>query len=146
MAGSLRCLITADTAVRVRGSSPDGSGCVEEVTPFILSPTMTKISILYPNKQGSRFDMHYYVDVHMPMSIELLSTHPGFRGVSVESGVAGAMPGTEAAYVAMCHFAFDSAEDFLAAFMPHAAQLQGDMPNYTDIEPVIQINEVLISL
>lgn len=36
-------------------------------------------------------------------------------------------------------------QNFMAAFTPHAAVLQGDMPNYTDIEPVIQINEVLIS-
>jgi len=39
---------------------------------------------------------------------------------------------------------FTSAEDFMAAFMLHAEVLQGDMPNYTDIEPVIQISEVLI--
>jgi hypothetical protein len=45
----------------------------------------------------------------------------------------------------MCHFLFDTVEDFLAAFMPNAQVLQGDMPNYTDIEPVIQFNEVLIS-
>jgi len=45
----------------------------------------------------------------------------------------------------MCHFAFRSVDDFVAAFMPHAAELQGDMPNYTDIEPVIQFNEVLIA-
>jgi uncharacterized protein (TIGR02118 family) len=106
---------------------------------------MTKISILYPNNKGARFDMRYYVETHMPLSIELLSIHPGFKGVSVEHGVGGAEPGTDAAYIAMCHFLFDSIEDFMAAFVPHAAQLQGDMPNYTDIKPVIQFNEVLIS-
>jgi uncharacterized protein (TIGR02118 family) len=81
----------------------------------------------------------------MPLSIELLSTHPGFRGVSVERGLGGAVEGTAAAYVAMCHFLFDSVDNFMAAFTPHAAVLQGDMPNYTNIEPVIQVNEVLIS-
>jgi uncharacterized protein (TIGR02118 family) len=81
----------------------------------------------------------------MPVSIELLSAHPGFKGVSVERGISGALPGTNAAYVAMCHFLFNSADEFLEAFMPHAATLQGDMPNYTDIEPTIQFNEVLIS-
>lgn len=106
---------------------------------------MTKISILYPNNKGVRFDLRYYIDKHMPMSIELLSAHPGFRGVSVEHGLGGAVPGADAAFIAMCHFMFDSAENFMAAFMPHAAALQGDMPNYTDIEPVIQVNEVLIS-
>ena len=106
---------------------------------------MTKISILYPNKKGSRFDIHYYTGTHMPLSIELLRTHPGFKGVSVERGLSGSEPGTDATYVAMCHFLFDSIGDFMAAFMPHAARLQGDMPNYTDIKPVIQFSEVLIS-
>jgi len=107
---------------------------------------MIKISILYPNTPDSRFDMRYYVDKHMPMSIELLSTHPGFKGVTVEHGISGAIPGSEPAYIAMCHFLFDSPEDFMATFTPHAAALQGDMPNYTTIEPVIQFNEVVISV
>lgn len=106
---------------------------------------MIKISILYPNNPSARFDMGYYIDTHMPLSIRLLSAHSGFKGVSVERGLGGAVPGTDAAYIAMCHFLFDSAEYFMAAFTPHAAVLQGDMPNYTDIEPIIQISEVLIS-
>ncbi len=106
---------------------------------------MTKISILYLNREGSRFDMNYYLQTHMPMSIERLSSAKGFRGVSVERGVSGAVPGSAPAYIAMCHFLFDSIEDFLAAFTPHTAVLQGDMPNYTDVEPTIQVNEVAIS-
>jgi uncharacterized protein (TIGR02118 family) len=106
---------------------------------------MVKISILYPNKPGARFDFSYYTQTHMPRSIELLSAHPGFRGVSVERGVGGPAPGSDPAYVAMCHFRFSSAEAFLEAFVPNAPELQSDMPNYTDIEPLIQINEVLLS-
>lgn len=106
---------------------------------------MIRISILYPNKQDSRFGVAYYAQTHMPMSIRLLSAHPGFKGVSVEHGLGGAVPGSAPSYIAMCHYLFESVDDFLAAFMPHAAALQGDMPNYTDIEPLIQFNEVLIS-
>lgn len=106
---------------------------------------MIRISILYPNSEGARFDLRYYVETHMPMSIKLLGAHAGFKGVSVEQGLGGPVPGSAPAYIAMCHFLFNSIEDFLAAFMPNAATLQGDMPNYTDIEPVIQFNEVLIS-
>jgi len=29
--------------------------------------------------------------------------------------------------------------------MPHYVELQGDIPNYTDIEPVVQISEIRIS-
>jgi uncharacterized protein (TIGR02118 family) len=106
---------------------------------------MIRISILYPNNEGSRFDVSYYVETHMHMSIRLLSAYPGFKGVSVEHGLSGVFPGSKPTYTAMCHFLFDSVEDFLAAFMPNAEVLQSDMPNYTDIEPVIQFNEVLIS-
>ena len=89
--------------------------------------------------------MRYYIDAHMPVSIGLLSVHPGFKGVSVERGLSGAEPGSVATYIAMCHFLFDSVESFMAAFAPHAHELQGDIPNYTDIPPVIQVSEVLIS-
>lgn len=106
---------------------------------------MIKVSILYPNNKGARFDLRYYIETHMPTSIARLSAHPGFRGVSVEHGLGGGIRGTDAAYIAMCHFQFDSVENFMAAFTPHAAALRGDMPNYTDIEPVIQVNDVLIS-
>ena len=106
---------------------------------------MTKISILYLNNKGARFDVRYYVETHMPLSVELLCAHPGFKGVSVERGVGGADPGSDPVYVVMCHFLFDSVEYFLAAFMPHAARLQGDMPNFTDIKPVIQFNEVVFA-
>ena len=106
---------------------------------------MVKISILYPNGEGRRFDMDYYLNQHMPLSIELLSAYPGYQGVSVERGLGGGAPDTPPAYVAMCHYLFDSAESFLAAFLPNAPVLQGDMPHYTDIESVIQFSEVAIS-
>jgi uncharacterized protein (TIGR02118 family) len=105
---------------------------------------MVMISILYPNKHGSKFDQEYYINTHMPMSIERLSMHAGFRGVSVVRGMGGGMPDSEPVYVAMCQYLFDSFEDFLAAFNPHAAFLQGDMVNYTDSEPIIQISAVEI--
>jgi len=65
---------------------------------------MIKVSIFYPRKEGGQFDMDYYLETHMPMSIERLCVHPGFRGVSVERGLDGAVPGTDATYVSMCHF------------------------------------------
>lgn len=106
---------------------------------------MIRISILYPNTEPSHFNFEYYVNTHMPRSIELLGLHPGFKGVFVEKGLSGGTADSPPAYAAMCHFLFDSAEDFMAAFMPHASELQGDIPNYTDVSPTIQISQVLIS-
>lgn len=107
---------------------------------------MIKISILYPNKPDSFFNLDYYIKIHMPMSINLLSQHDGFKGVTVEHVLDTNIDGVQSAYIAMCHFSFVSISDFLAAFSPNAEILQRDMANYTNIEPIIQFNEVLISI
>jgi len=99
-----------------------------------------KVSIFYPKKPGSRFDFDYYLKVHMPRAAELLS--PAARQVSVEIGVAGATSEAPPAFWAIAGFTCDSVEAFTRAFLPHAAELQGDIPNYTDIEAVIQISEL----
>jgi uncharacterized protein (TIGR02118 family) len=106
---------------------------------------MIKFSVLYPNTPGVRFDMDYYLQKHMPMAIGFLSTHPGYQGVSVERGVSGEGPGTDASYIAMCHFLFDKPESFMEAFGPHVAELQADIPVYTDAVPVVQMSEVLLA-
>ena len=103
---------------------------------------MVKISIMYPHADAASFDMEYYLNTHMPMSISRLGAHPGFRGVSVERGIAAPQSGLPPAYVALCHFLFTSVEDFVAAFMPNAEALQADIPRYTNIAPVIQFSEV----
>jgi uncharacterized protein (TIGR02118 family) len=101
---------------------------------------MIKVNIFYPNQEGGRFDLEYYLTTHMPMAIEKLGS--SLKGVSIEHGVSGTQPGTQPAYVVMCNYTFDSVEAFLAAFIPHAQALQGDIPNYTDIEPAIQFSEI----
>jgi len=35
-------------------------------------------------------------------------------------------------------------EAFQAAFGPHAKEIMADIPNYTSVQPVIQISEVKI--
>jgi len=106
---------------------------------------MVKISILYPHSADSTFDMEYYLRTHMPMSLERLRTHPGFIALSVERGVETPQSGAPPVYVAMCQYTFTTAEDFVAAFMPHAAVLQADIANYTNIAPVIQFSVVEIA-
>ena len=101
---------------------------------------MIKVSILYPGNPGTRFDVDYYLRFHMPMAARLLGS--AVMAVSVEIGVSGAMPGQPAPFAAIAGFTCESIEAFTAAFMPVAGQLQGDIPNYTDIDPVIQVSEI----
>ena len=62
----------------------------------------------------------------------------------MEQGLSGVEPGSPATYVAMAHLLFDSVEAFQSAFGPHAEAIMADIPNYTDIQPTIQISEVKI--
>ena len=103
---------------------------------------MIKVSVLYPNNEGSKFDMDYFCNSHFPMVQEKLGA--ALKGVSVEQGLGGAEPGSRATYVAMGHLLFDSVDAFQSAFGPHAEAIMGDIPNYTDVEPTIQVSEVKI--
>jgi uncharacterized protein (TIGR02118 family) len=105
---------------------------------------MPKISFLYPNKHGAKFDMDYYLGTHMPLAIHLMSRQPGFRTVLVERGVKDIGDNADVAYLALCHYTFDSVKDFNLAYAANASRLKADMPNFTDIQPLIQINEVVI--
>jgi len=101
---------------------------------------MIRVSVHYPKKPGSRFDFEYYTKVHMPRSAELLA--PAVRTVSAEIGISGAEPGAPPAFWAIAGFTCESIEAFTQAFLPHAAELQGDIPNYTDVEPIIQVSQL----
>jgi uncharacterized protein (TIGR02118 family) len=103
---------------------------------------MIRISILYPNIENGRFDKDYYLNIHMPLSIE--KQGEALKGISVEIGINGGNPETKPPYVAMCHLLYDSIESFWTAFTPHAELLTGDMINYTDIQPLYQVSEVSI--
>ena len=101
---------------------------------------MIKASVLYPSKPGSRFDVDYYLTVHMPMAARLLGA--AVKEISIEIGIGGGAPGESAPYAAIVGFTCDSVDTFMAAFMPVAGQLRGDIPNYTDIEPVVQFSDI----
>jgi uncharacterized protein (TIGR02118 family) len=99
---------------------------------------MVKVSILYPNKPGSRFDVEYYLNTHMPMASRLLE--PALKAVQVEIGASGVI----APFAAIVGFTCESYKDFSDAFLPSAAELQRDIANYTDITPIIQVSEIRI--
>ena len=101
---------------------------------------MIIVSVLYPNEEGKTFDMTYLCDKHVPMVRQLLGS--SCINAAVQQGIAGGTPGSKATYVAMVHLYFDKVEDFVSSFTPHANIIMGDIPNYTDTTPIIQISDV----
>jgi uncharacterized protein (TIGR02118 family) len=103
---------------------------------------MIKVTVLYPNGSGAKFDMNYYVTRHMPLVRDRCA--PECRSIAAESGVGGGAPGSPAPYIAVGHLTFDSVAAFQKAFTPHMAEIMGDIPNYTNTSPVIQISEITL--
>lgn len=103
---------------------------------------MIKVSVMYPNTPGAKFNHDYYRDQHMPMVKAKMGA--ALKSYTVDKGLAGGAPGAAATYVAMCHLFCDSVETFQAGFGPHAKAIMADVPNYTDIAPVMQISEVVV--
>jgi uncharacterized protein (TIGR02118 family) len=102
---------------------------------------MIKVSVMYPHAPGARFDHDYYRDMHMP----LLKARMGesCRYYTIDRGLAGGAPSSTPAFVAMCHVYCDSVDAFQAGFGPHAAEIMADVLNYTDLQPLLQISEVV---
>ena len=101
---------------------------------------MVKVSVLYPHKDGAKFDMNYYLTKHMPLVRQTLGA--ALKGVSVEQGIAGGSPNSPAPFVALGHLLFDGVADVESALGSHGAELMADVPNFTNIEPTLQISEV----
>jgi len=103
---------------------------------------MIKVSVMYPSAPGARFDHVYYRDKHMPLVKARMGD--ALKFYTVDKGLAGGAPGSPATYAAAGHLHCDTVESFQAAFGPHTAEIMGDIPNYTDITPIIQISDVVV--
>ncbi len=100
---------------------------------------MVKRSVLYPRQEGSTFDMAYYRQTHIPLAKRLLGD--ALTAVAIDEGVTGGeLP---APYFAMGHLSFASLESMQAALAEHTAALQADIPNYTNVQPVFQVSNVV---
>jgi uncharacterized protein (TIGR02118 family) len=67
----------------------------------------------------------------------------GLREAKVLQGV-GAPAGSPAMYSVIALLTFDSAADFERAVARHGEEIIGDIANFTNVQPVIQVNDVLL--
>jgi uncharacterized protein (TIGR02118 family) len=104
--------------------------------------TMIKVTVMYANVPGARFDHDYYRNKHMPLVKSRMGD--SCKHYSVDKGLSGGAPGVPAPYIGMCHILCDSVDAFQKSFSPHIAEIMADIPNYTDQTPVVQVSEVLV--
>jgi uncharacterized protein (TIGR02118 family) len=99
---------------------------------------MIRITAIYPNADGSRFDAGYYAQKHKALAEQLLGPH-GLVGLSQTFGVE-ALDGTPPPFWAIGEMIFTSREAFEAAMQSCGAALFADSVHYTDVTPVLQVS------
>jgi uncharacterized protein (TIGR02118 family) len=98
---------------------------------------MIRVSVMYPNEKGKRFDLDYFVHKHIGLVHKKLDS-AGLVRAEVDKAADPNAP-----FIAMAHLHFKSMEDFQNGFFPHAGEFTADMPNYTDLVPQVQISEIV---
>ena len=102
---------------------------------------MVVVSALYPNEPGSSFDYDYFLHRHVPLVRERwramgLEDQRQMRGGS-------SLDGSPASYQVVALLIFRSLEDFQKAVQAYGQEILDDIPNFTSVRPLVQINEDL---
>lgn len=93
---------------------------------------MLVITILYPRTDDSTFDMDYYTSTHMPLFADVIGDAcQGWGAAAIARGK----------YAAMGWVMVTSQDAFNAAMGARGAEVMGDVPNYTNVQPELLIGE-----
>jgi uncharacterized protein (TIGR02118 family) len=109
----------------------------------IKEEAMHRLTVLYPAKDGEAFDYNYYFGRHHKLVVSRLKPE-GMVSCEFDKGVSDPA-GDKAPYLAIAYLKFNSADELQKAIAKHGAEIVGDIANYTKIEPIMQVNEVMAS-
>ena len=104
---------------------------------------MIKASFFYPNKDGAKFDHQYFQETHIGKLVKDRWSPMGMKEFGAEKGLGGGTPGSPAPYVATGYVVFETVEEFGKAMEAHGAEIVADIKNYTDLEPIVQVSEIV---
>jgi uncharacterized protein (TIGR02118 family) len=97
------------------------------------------VSVSYPNGPEAAFDHQYYREKHIPLVRARLGT--ALKRAEIDRALSGGQLGEQPLWMAAAQLFFDSLQDFQSAFGPHATEIMGDIPNFTNVQPQIVISE-----
>ena len=97
------------------------------------------ITVLYETVESSHFDLGYYMAKHMPMVGEAFGPF-GLKSWRVLKGV-GSPSGDPATFGIIATLEFDNVQQFKDAAAAAGGPVFGDVPNFTNITPVVVISE-----
>jgi uncharacterized protein (TIGR02118 family) len=90
---------------------------------------------IYTRVDGAVFDFDYYKNKHMPLCMMRF----GSNAKSFE--VARSLPGEK--YICIGTIYLESVQKFEEAFAIHGSEIASDVKNYTNVQAIIEMQEVL---
>ena len=106
------------------------SGVAEAADPVM------SLNVIYPNKEGAKFDAAYYRSSHIPLAMKVMKAD---KVILIEGVPMGTNP---APYAMIAHFQFASADDLKAALAnPAMAEVRADVAKFTDITPTVMLGK-----
>jgi uncharacterized protein (TIGR02118 family) len=102
---------------------------------------MIKLTVLYPNTADLKFDKEYYVNKHGQLLVDLLGD--AIISSDVNMGITGSAPDATAPFVVIANLVFESMDSFEHSFGANTEKILADLPNFTNVQPQVQISEVL---
>jgi uncharacterized protein (TIGR02118 family) len=101
---------------------------------------MICVSVMYPSGPGKHFDQAYYEQTHRPLVLDRLAKY-GIKRYDIHQGLSSLAPGSEPMFACVGNLFFNTVDEFQQGMTAHGLELQADIPNFTDIQPVFQISE-----
>ena len=99
------------------------------------------VTVMYPNTPGSKFDMDYYLSSHFDLVGKLWG--PKLQSVRAVKGMGTPDPDTPAPYQVMAILEVENMDVLHSLIEEHGEEVMGDIPNFTDVSPVVQVSENL---
>ena len=101
----------------------------------------TTITVLYENVEDATFNLEYYLAKHMPLVAEKFTPH-GMKGWRVLKAV-GTPTGAKPLYSVIATLEFDTPDQFKAAVAAEGGPVFGDVPNFSNKDPIVVIGDVV---
>lgn len=94
---------------------------------------MIALTVLYPKAADSHFDLPYYLNTHIPLVKERL-TSMGLTNVIMQEAVEPNAP-----FAMITSLVFSTGDELGAGMGAHGPELMGDIPNFTNVTPQTQV-------
>ena len=101
----------------------------------------TTITVLYENVDDATFDLDYYMAKHMPLVDGKFKSH-GLKGWRVLKAV-GTPTGVKPLYSIIANLEFDNPQQFKDAVAAEGADVFGDVPNFSNKDPIVVIGDLV---